>query len=209
MLRIPALTLCALSLAAACVAGMYARAAPGPALPVAPPAAKTATRGCLPTGNGYLRARIRGALDLDIDWHNAEIECEGGLRPDGSGLRVSFAGPQHADGRRLRMVFGVDSVHEGRTGHGLPTNLTVIFEGEQRLFATRGEDHCTVDELRQERLGALGGSKRTWRIIARGFCIAPASTLSSDARILVSRFDFAGNAVFEDEPRRQPQERKL
>ena len=153
--------------------------------------------GCLPTGNGYLRARIRGALNLDIDWSNAEIECEGGPRPNGSGVRVSFAGPPHGDGRRMRLVFGVGSVREGRTGHDLPTNLTVIFEGEERLFATRGQDHCTVDELRQERVGALGGPKRTWRIIGRGFCIAPASTLDSDARILVSRFDFAGNAVFE------------
>jgi hypothetical protein len=153
--------------------------------------------GCLPTGNGYLRARIRGALNLDIDWGNAEIECEGGPRPDGSGVRVSFAGPPHGDGRRTRLVFGVGSVHEGRGGRDLPTNLTVIFEGEQRLFATRGADHCTVDELRQERVGALGGPKRTWRIIARGFCIAPASTLDSEARILVSRFDFAGNAVYE------------
>jgi len=154
--------------------------------------------GCLPGGNGYLRARIRGALNLDIDWHDAEIECEGGPRPDGSGLRVSFAGPQHGDGRRLRMVFGVGAAHEGRPGHDLPTNLTVIFEGEERLFSTRGEDRCTVDELRMERLGALGGPKRTWRIIARGFCVAPASTLNSEARILVSRFDFAGSAVFED-----------
>jgi hypothetical protein len=157
-----------------------------------------AARGCLPTGNGYLRARIRGALNLDIDWRNAEIECDGGPRPDGSGVRVSFAGPPHGDGRRTRLVFGVGSVVEGRSGHDLPTNLTVIFEGEQRLFATRGADHCTVDDLRQERVGALGGPKRTWRIIARGFCIAPASTLDSDARILVSRFDFAGNAVFEE-----------
>lgn len=157
-----------------------------------------ARHGCLPTGNGYLRARIRGALNLDIDWNNAEIECDGGPRPDGSGVRISFAGPAHSDGRRLRLVFGVGSVHEGVSGHDLPTNLTVIFEGEQRLFATRGEDHCTVDELRQERLGALGGPKRSWRIIARGFCIAPASTLNSDARILIDRFDFAGNAVFED-----------
>lgn len=162
------------------------------------PAAAPAAHGCLPTGNGYLRARIRGALDLDIDWGNAEIECDGGPRPDGSGVRVSFAGPPHGDGRRMRLVFGVGSVHEGRTGHDLPTNLTVIFEGEERLFATRGADHCTVDELRQERVGALGGPKRSWRIIARGFCIAPASTLNSDARILVSRFDFAGSAVFED-----------
>ena len=167
--------------------------------PGAPRAAAGTGQGCLPTGNGYLRARIRGALNLDIDWHNGEIECDGGPRPDGSGLRVSFAGPAHSDGRRLRLVFGVGSVREGASGHGLPTNLTVIFEGEERLFATRGEDHCTIDELRQERVGALGGPKRSWRIIARGFCISPASTLSSDARILVDRFDFAGNAVFEDE----------
>ena len=162
------------------------------------PAAAPGSHGCLPSGNGYLRARIRGALNLDIDWGNAEIECEGGPRPDGSGVRVSFAGPPHGDGRRLRLVFGVGAVSEGRTGHDLPTNLTMIFEGEERLFATRGADHCTVDELRQERVGALGGPRRTWRIIARGFCIAPASTLNGDARVLVSRFDFAGNAVFED-----------
>jgi hypothetical protein len=187
MLRLCCLTLLLLSSPAA---------APAAAEPAA--GAHAAASGCLPGGNGYLRARIRGAMNLDIDWHNAEIECEGGPRPGGSGVRVAFAGPQHGDGRRLRMVFGVGEVREGSSGHDLPTNLTVIFEGEERLFATRGEDHCTVDELRQERVGALGGPRRSWRIVARGFCIAPASTLSSDARILVSRFDFAGNAVFGD-----------
>jgi hypothetical protein len=154
---------------------------------------------CLPGGNGYLRARIRGALNLDIDWHDAEIECDGGPRPNGHGVRVSFAGPVHSDGRRLRMVFGVGDVKEGLPGHELPTNLTVIFEGEERLYATRGDDRCTVDDLKQERVGALGGPKRTYRIVARGFCISPASTLSGDDRILVSRFDFAGHATFEDE----------
>ena len=193
------LLLCAGGLASA-LPGTASIAAASPAQAVPAPAAK----GCLPGGNGYLRARIRGALNLDIDWHDAEIECDGGPRPDGSGLRVSFAGPRHADGRRLRLVFGVGSVQEGRTGRALPTNLTVIFEGEERVFATRGEDHCTVDELRQERLGALGGPLRSWRIVARGFCTSPASTLNSDARILVSRFDFAGSAVFTDEPRERP-----
>ena len=165
-----------------------------------PPAAPAVSHGCLPTGNGYLRARIRGALNLDINWRNADIECDGGLRPDGSALRMSFAGPPHGDGRRLRLVFGVRAVHEGRAGRALPTNLTVILEGEERVFATRGDEHCTVDELRQERLGALGGPLRTWRVVARGFCTSPASALNSDARILVTRFDFAGNAVFEDAP---------
>jgi hypothetical protein len=101
-------------------------AATGAAPSTLPAKAQSALHGCLPGGNGYLRARIRGALNLDIDWRNAEIECDGGPRPDGSGLRVSFAGPQHADGRRLRMVFGVGTAQEGRTGHDLPTNLTVL-----------------------------------------------------------------------------------
>ena len=177
----------ATALAAAALSSGGAGAAPAP------------PQGCLAAGNGYLRAQIRGAVNLDVNWHNAELQCEGGPRPDGSGLRIAFAGPQHADGRRLRLVFGVETVREGRAGHELPTNLTVIFEGENRLFATRGDDHCTVDELRQDRVGALGGPVRVWRVSARGFCIAPASTLSSDARILVSSFDFAGTAVFEDD----------
>lgn len=161
--------------------------------------AKGHAAGCLKAGNGYLRARIRGDFNLDIDWHNGEMECDGGARPDGSGIRVSFAGPVHSDGRRLRLVFGVGNAKEGRSGRELPTNLTVIFEGEQRLFATRGENRCTVDQLEQERLGALGGPRRSYRIVARGFCVSPASTLNGEGRILVSRFDFAGNATFEDE----------
>ena len=47
---------------------------------------------------------------------------------------VAFAGPPHADGRRVRLVFGVEAAHEGLGGRDLPTNLTVIFEGEERLF---------------------------------------------------------------------------
>jgi hypothetical protein len=167
----------------------------------APPptnAAPAAPSGCLPTGNGYLKARIRGAINLDIDWHNAELECDGGPRPDGSGIRMSFLGPRRADGRRLRLVFGVGAAREGRSGHALPTNLTVIVEGGQRLYTTRGEDHCTVDTLNQQRLRAAGTPRR-YRVVARGFCVAPATTLNNAERVLVSSFDFAGNAIFGDD----------
>jgi hypothetical protein len=156
------------------------------------------THGCLPSGGGYLRASIRGALKLDVSLHDAELECDGGPRPDGSGIRVSFAGPERSDGRRLRMVFGIAKATEGVPGRELPTNLTVIFEGEQRMFATRGEDKCTVDEFNQEREGALGGPIRTYRVIARGFCIAPVKALSGEQSILVNSFDFAGHITFED-----------
>lgn len=137
-------------------------------------------------------------MNLDIYWKNAELECEGSTRPGGEGLRLSFAGPASSDGRRLRMIFGVGDTREGGSGRALPTNLTVIFEGESRLFATMGDDRCTVDELHQERFGALGGPMRSYRIVARGFCIAPASALDGSERIVVSSFDFAGRATYED-----------
>ena len=182
-------------------------APPGAAPPIVmppasePPPANTppaTPRGCLPTGNGYLKARIRGAINLDVDWRNAELECDGGPRPDGSGIRVSFAGPRRPDGKRLRMVFGVSAAREARSGHALPTNLTVIVEGGQRLYTTRGDENCTVDTLSQQRLRAPG-TPRKYRVVARGFCVAPATTLNNAERILVSSFDFAGNAVFGDD----------
>ncbi len=179
-----------------------------PAVPAASSAALPAppakTAGCLPSGNGFLRARIRGALNLDIDWHDAELECEGAVRPDGHGIRLSFAGPIHTDGRRLRLVFGVTHAAEGGSGSALPTNLTVIFEGEKRLFATRGDDRCTVDKLNQERVGALGGPTRSYRVIARGFCIEPVAGLTANERIVVSSFDFAGQVTFGSTPPRSP-----
>jgi len=154
--------------------------------------------GCLASSNGYLRAKIRGAMTLDVDLHDSELECDGGARPDGSAVRVSFAGPLRSDGRRLRMVFGIAGTTEGSAGRALPTNLTVIFEGEQRLFATRGDDKCTADEISQERIGALCGPVRTYRIVARGFCITPINALNGSDTILVNSFDFAGRVTFDD-----------
>ena len=121
-------------------------------------------------------------------------------RWDGSGIRLSFAGPLRSDGRRLRMVFGVTRVAEGAAGAELPTNLTVIFEGETRLFATRGDDKCTVDKLQQERVGSVGGETRSYRVVASGFCIEPANTLNDKERIVVSRFDFAGRVTYTAAP---------
>jgi hypothetical protein len=173
-----------------------------PASPAPTAAASTsevpAAKGCLPGGNGFLRARIRGAMNLDISWQNAELECDGGPRPDGKGLRLSFAGPLQSDGRRLRMVFGVTDAAEGNPGSALPTNLTVIFEGEKQMFATRGDDKCTVDKLQQERVGALGGEVRSYRVVASGFCIEPANDLTAKSRIVVSSFDFAGRVTYEE-----------
>ena len=194
------------ALSAACPAACTAADTtppPAAATAAAAGAAAAAATGCLASGDGYLRARVRGSLELDVNWRNAEMECTGGPRPDDSGLRVSIAGPAQSDGRRLRFVFGIVGVAEGAAAYQRPTNLTVIFEGERRLFATQGDDKCTVDALTQQRTGPLGGPTRSWRIEARGFCVGPAATLSGDARLLVTRFDFAGRIDFRDEARKE------
>jgi hypothetical protein len=163
--------------------------------PTPPPA------GCLAAGDGYLRARVRGALALDLDWKNAEMECQGGPRPSGNGVRVSIGGPLRGDGRRIRLVFGVGGIKEGGRGQALRTNVTLLFEGEQRIFATRGDDKCTVDSLDQQRVETLGPGRAAYRVVARGFCIGPATSLSRNERVFVTSFDFAGRIEFEDDDR--------
>jgi hypothetical protein len=161
---------------------------------------------CLADAGGYLRAQIRGAINADLDWHDADIRCEGGPRPDGQGLRVSIAGPlpasagEHA-GRTLRFVFGIQMAATVTDGSALATNLTAIVEGgggsaDAALFATRGDDKCTVDRL--QRRGAAGGSQAgQYRIEARGFCLGPANSLDGESRLLVTTFDFAARVSLE------------
>ena len=171
----------------------------------APPAIATGTAstrtGCFIAGDGYLRARMRGAVSLDLDWKDAQMQCEGGPRPSGNGVRVSIGGPLRAEGRRIRMVFGIGGVGEGRGGEALRTNVTILFEGEKRVFATQGDDKCTVDSLSQQRVETLGPGLAVYRVVARGFCLGPATSLSRDERLFLTSFDFAGRVEFSDDDR--------
>lgn len=162
-----------------------------------------AAAGCIAGGGGFLQAQLRGALVADLDWRNAQIKCEGGPRPDGQGLRVTFAGPlpvaEGAPPRQLRFIFGVD-LHDIAAGaaQALPTNLTVILEGERQLYSTQGDGHCAVELLERSPLDAAKGSKQ--RVHARGYCLDPATNLAGDARLHVPTFEFTGVADTELDP---------
>jgi hypothetical protein len=165
--------------------------------------AKVAPSGCLVAGDGYLRARVRGALDLDLDWKDAQMQCEGAPRPSGNGVRVSIAGPLRGEGRRIRLVFGIAGVGEGESGKVLRTNVTLLFEGEQRIFATQGDDKCTVDTLSQQRVETLGQSRAIYRVVVSGFCLGPASNPTRTERLIVTSFDFAARVEFGDDDRHE------
>ena len=207
----------------AVLAAMVAEAAPRPrseppqhSLLTALPRASLGGR-CLRAGEAFLRARIQGAVRADVDLHGRELKCEGGPRLDGRGIRMGFDG-RAAHVGRVRMIFGIDGVKAGRPGRELPTNLTVIFEDRKLLFATQGDGNCTVDRLTQEPLGGgpaptrpsptavrtrvrsapatAAPAKRRYRVVAHGFCVAPANDLTGRRRIMVTTFDFSGRADF-------------
>lgn len=153
--------------------------------------AAAAPRGCLPSHDGYLRARLRGASNLDIGWSDAQLQCDGGRRATGKGILLTFAGRTREGGHRVRFVFGIDAAAAPGVTRERAANVTVIFEGERRLYSTRGDSRCTVDLLRQTPLGGSAGA-RALRVQARGFCIAPAIALDGQGELLLSRFDFVG-----------------
>ena len=142
---------------------------------------------CLPSGDGYLRARVGGAIDADIDWPNSGTVCDGEQKTTPAGIRVSFrrAAPTRPN---LLFVFGLTGVREGQSLTAGRVNLTVFDQGRGRVFSTEGDGRCTIDSLSQRRVGA----GHTYRIEARGFCTEPARAVRGRGDILVSRFDFAG-----------------
>jgi hypothetical protein len=192
-----ALTFAALAIAVAL--GALAASAPA-ALP--PPGAngargEAAAIACLASGDGYLRAKLGGAVDAHLDWPNSGTRCEGESRDKPPGVRLSF---QRAAGSapNLLLVFGLTDVRQGQSARDVGANLTVIVQGTSRIYGTLGDSRCTVDTLSQRPLGAAGA----YRIEARGFCTQPAHAVRGKGDVLVSTFEFAGPVNFTTETTR-------
>jgi hypothetical protein len=149
---------------------------------------------CLSSGDGYLRAKLAGAVDANIDWPNSGTRCEGEFREKPPGVRLSF---QRASGAKpnLLLVFGLTGIKEGLSAREVKANLTVIVQGTSRIFGTLGDSRCTVDSLNQRPLDEA----RTYRIEARGFCTQPAHAVRGKGDVLVSTFEFAGPVNFNTE----------
>jgi hypothetical protein len=165
---------------------------PGAAAPGAPAKATGVT--CLTSGDGYLRARIAGAVDANLDWPNSGTRCEGESRDKPPGVRLSF---QRAEGSKpnLLLVFGLTGVTQGQSAHEVKANLTVIVQGTSHIYGTLGDTRCTVDTLSQRPLNSAGA----YRVEARGFCTQPAHAVRGMGDVLVSTFEFAGLVNFTTE----------
>ena len=158
----------------------------------APPPAK-----CLPAGNGYLRARLSGALSTELNWGNDGTECTGAVRPTDGGIRMRFSRPDGAG--KLVLVFGIAQLQEGKSARNLPVNVTLIREGAGEFFSTQGDDKCTLDHVTQDAIVGIPHRSRSYRVTARGFCTEPARAVRGKGAVLLSRFDYSGRVDFESE----------
>jgi hypothetical protein len=185
--------LCALALGAMCK--VHAQAAPQSAN--AAQTAQTKAQ-CLPNQEGFLRARLSGSANEELNWDAADLDCTGGARPDDTGIRIRFTqnrpAPQH-----WILVVGISRLKEGQKARTVPANITLIREGSGEFYSTQGDDKCTIDDVRQTAITGIPRKTRSYRVTARGFCTEPARSLRGSGSILVSRFDFAGRVDYETE----------
>lgn len=149
----------------------------------APATAKTELL-CVPSDTGFLRARLQGSIEVDLDWAAGVPQCRGGLRPTGDGVRLLFKGPGAKPEEPLLIVIGIGPLRPGESRSQVPVNLTLVQEGAGQFFATQGDDKCAMDEIHQESIG-----KTLYRLTGRGYCTQPARAVQGDGAVLVSRFD--------------------
>ncbi len=171
--------------------GMLAGAEP---VAAAPPA-------CLHDGSGFLTARLRGDVEVELEWREPGLACTGMPRPDGLGMRLRFSG-KLPDGSDLAIVFAPPVLQEGASARAVPVNVTVLHEASGMIYGTRGEQRCMLDEVTQQRLPDAAANQRTWQVEARGFCTEPARALDDSGVILMTRFDFRGQVILRREEAR-------
>ena len=167
-------------------------------IPVQAPTTDLQVR-CLPDNEAFLRARLKGAIDIELSWSGDNLACAGSVRPGAAGIRLRFGEIRDNDEPHLVLLFGISDLHEGQSGKALPANLTIIREGTGEFYGTQGDNKCTIDEIRQEPLQGIPLKQRAYRVSARGFCTQPARALNGEGSILVTRFDFVGRADFVSE----------
>lgn len=145
---------------------------------------------CLPDRAGFLEMRLRGSIEEDIRWTEPALACTGMSRPDGRGFRLRFAADRN--GGELAVVFAAPELGRGASGRGVPVNVTLLDGAGERIYGTQGDSRCVFDEVEQQPIEDPSLPQGSYRVAARGFCVAPARALDGEGSVLLTRFDFAG-----------------
>lgn len=148
------------------------------------PAADSAGPAC--AAGGSLRTTLYGTVSADIDWAGSAMSCEGMPRPNGAGARLRFAGA--ADENALAIIIGIPAFADEEAIE-LPSNVTVIVEGNGRFFSTSGLDSCWTDVTA---ISESGDNDHEFRVDGRLYCISPLTEVNGDGSVLINELTFSG-----------------
>jgi hypothetical protein len=171
------------------------------ALSQRPPAVATATAipaapalaACPLSPPGYLRGRLHGSDDLDIDWSGPALACAGNARPDNAGLRLFFAGHPGSDASRLVLVIGIDAPLARLAGHEHAARVTLIDEASSQFFHA-GDGRCVA---RINAVAPLPGERFAYRVEGSLYCIGAIAAVSGDRSVTIGDLDFAGRLALD------------
>lgn len=181
--RIRLLTIGALAVTAGCSSEQQPDGAA--ASPSFLPANSVAREGC--GAGGLVQATVYGALDGSVDWTGTEMDCEGMPRPGGDGVRLRFAGT--ADTIPLAIIIGVNGIGPDETAAELPSNVTIIEEGQGRFFSTSDLDSCWTDVERQAAIDSISGR---YEIDGTLYCISPLAEVNGSGSVSIPELRFSG-----------------
>lgn len=149
---------------------------------------------CVMERDGFWRGRIFGTAGLDVDWSGAALSCAGNARPDGSGLRLFFAGQPGAGGDRLVLVIGIPAGIDDLAGHEHPVSVTLIDEASSQFFHSPG-DRCFT----RVRDVAPLTDKGSYRVEGDLYCAGAIAAVTGSNSVTLGDMSYAGRLSLEEQ----------
>jgi len=146
---------------------------------------------CEATGDGYLSGTLFGALSKHLEWHGAEMDCGGMLRPNENGIRLVFAAPRESE--RLLIMLGIDGQLDDLAGSEQPTNITIIDEVTKRFFSTGGQDRCwsLIESIQPV-------TDQILQVVGKAYCAGSLPSLSDNSSITLREVQFSGRLELDE-----------
>lgn len=141
---------------------------------------------CRSVDDAYLSGTLYGAVSRKIEWRGTDMQCEGGPRPGGGGIRLVFAAPDAVEGDRLVFVIGISGTVTELTDAERVANVTVIDESSGRFFSSRGQDRCWTT------VASVDGDGTRFRVGGEIYCSGSLPSLSDGSSISLRDFRYSG-----------------
>lgn len=139
--------------------------------------------------DGFLAADLYGAIETRLDWSRSDLECTGMPRPEGRGVRLRLAGPQHGGEAELVFIIALPEFERDSGPAEFDANVTLIEAGVGRFFSTPNIRNCLVDVTA---VRALDPAANRYSIAGTLYCVAALPEINGDTSVAVPELRFSG-----------------